>query len=91
MPFGRRRGAHRTRETNARDPFDHLADERRAAEAEAWFLQPDDAPAIDVQAGVSSNITEDDLVAGTSGGGTSGDGEGNASGAADAPSQPTPD
>jgi hypothetical protein len=61
MPFGRRRAAHRSRETNARDPFDHLADERRAAESEAWFLQPDDAPQLDVQAGVSSNLRDDDL------------------------------
>lgn len=56
MAFGRRkRGAGR------RDPFVHLADERRAAEAEAWFLQPDDAPPLDVEAGISSNITDDDI------------------------------
>ena len=43
MPFGRKKRAARDR-----DPFDHLADERRAAESEAWFLEPDDGPALDV-------------------------------------------
>jgi hypothetical protein len=62
MPFGRRRAAHRSRETNARDPFDHLADERRAAESDAWFMRPDDAPPIEVQAGVSSNLSDADLA-----------------------------
>jgi hypothetical protein len=56
MPFGRKKG-----EGRRRDPFVHLADERRAAEADAWFLQPDDAPQIDVEAGISSNIADDDL------------------------------
>jgi hypothetical protein len=62
MPFGRRRAAHRSRETKARDPFDHLADERRAAESDAWFMRPDDAPPLEVQAGVSSNLSDDDLA-----------------------------
>ena len=62
MPFGRRRAAHRSRETNARDPFDHLADERRAAESDAWFMRPDDAPPIEVQAGVSSNLSDADVA-----------------------------
>jgi hypothetical protein len=62
MPFGRRRAAHRSRDSNARDPFDHLADERRAAESDVWFLQPDDAPDLEVQAGMSSNITAADLA-----------------------------
>lgn len=61
MPFGRRKASHKGRDAGARDPFDHLADERRAAEAEAWFLQPDDGPELDVQAGVSSNLSDDDL------------------------------
>lgn len=61
MPFGRRKSAHKGRETNTRDPFDHLADERRAAESDAWFLQPDDGPELDVQAGVSSNLDDADL------------------------------
>jgi hypothetical protein len=62
MPFGRRKPAHRSRETNARDPFDHLADERRAAESDAWFMRPDDAPPLEVQAGVSSNLSDADLA-----------------------------
>ena len=76
MPFGRRKPAHKSRATSARDPFDHLADERRAAESDAWFLEPDAGeldghlPAreinqfgteLDVQAGVSSNLSDDDL------------------------------
>lgn len=61
MPFGRRKAAHKARATRARDPFDHLADERRAAESEAWFLQPDDGPDLEVQAGISSNLRGDDL------------------------------
>ncbi len=56
MAFGRKK-----RGPRGRDPFGHLADERRAAEAEAWFLQPDDAPPLDVEAGISSNIAEDDV------------------------------
>ncbi len=77
MPFGRRRAAHRSRETNARDPFDHLADERRAAESEAWFLQPDDGPQLDVQAGVSSNLSDDDLDGATLATATDADGAAN--------------
>ena len=64
MPFGRRKAAHKSRDTRARDPFEHLADERRAAESDAWFLQPDDGPELDVQAGVSSNLSDDDLDTG---------------------------
>ncbi|HKY65055.1 MAG TPA: hypothetical protein VJM49_01730 [Acidimicrobiales bacterium] len=58
MPFGRKKPVKR-----GRDPFEHLADERREAEAETWFLQPDDAPELDVQTGISSNLTDDDLDA----------------------------
>jgi hypothetical protein len=61
MPFGRRKPARKGRETNTRDPFDHLADERREAESDAWFLQPDDGPELDVQAGISSNLDDADL------------------------------
>jgi hypothetical protein len=61
MPFGRRKHAHKGRDHRARDPFDHLADERRAAESDAWFLQPDDGPELDVQTGISSNLSDDDL------------------------------
>ena len=61
MPFGRRKPAHKSRATSARDPFEHLADERRAAESDAWFMAPDDGPELEVQAGVSSNLSDDDL------------------------------
>ena len=57
MRLGRRK-----RGEDRKDPFVHLADERRAAEAEAWFLQPDDSPLLDVEAGISSNITDDDVA-----------------------------
>jgi len=61
MPFGRRKPAHKSHAPNTRDPFEHLADERRAAESDAWFLAPDEGPELDVQAGVSSNLSDDDL------------------------------
>lgn len=58
MPFRRRKHGSDKR----RDPFDHLADERRAAEsAEPWFLGTDDGPELDVETGISSNLNEDDL------------------------------
>jgi hypothetical protein len=44
-----------------RDPFEHLADERDAAESSPWFLEPDEGPELDVQTGISSNLSEDDL------------------------------
>jgi hypothetical protein len=78
MPFGRRRAAHRSRETKARDPFDHLADERRAAESDAWFMRPDDAPPIEVQAGVSSNLSDADVADQPSAAGDQGDDTGGA-------------
>lgn len=58
MQFGRRKTARRTR-----DPFDHLADERQAAEADAWFLEPDDGPELEVETGISSNLSDGDLDA----------------------------
>ena len=61
MPFGRRKHAHKGRDHRARDPFEHLADERRAAESAAWSLQPDDGPELDVQTRISSNPSDDDL------------------------------
>jgi hypothetical protein len=61
MPFGRRKPADKSRPPRGRDPFAHLADERQAAESEAWFLEPDDGPELDVEAGISSNLDEDDL------------------------------
>jgi hypothetical protein len=63
MPLGRRKTDDSGRSSPRRDPFAHLADERRAAESDAWFLQPDDEPELDVEAGVSSNLSEDDLEA----------------------------
>jgi hypothetical protein len=56
MPFGRKKMGRR-----GRDPFEHLADERHDAESSAWFLEPDDGPELDVQTGISSNLSEDDL------------------------------
>jgi hypothetical protein len=56
MAFGRKK-----RSTRARDPFVHLADERRAAESETWFLAPDDGPPLDIQTNISSNLSQEDL------------------------------
>lgn len=58
MALGRRRSARRGR---GRDPFVHLADERREAESEAWFLQPDEGPELEVETGISSNLAYGDL------------------------------
>jgi hypothetical protein len=45
-----------------RDPFGHLADARREAESgDPWFLAPDDGPELDVQAGISSNLRDEDI------------------------------
>lgn len=50
------------RKQQTRDPFDHLADERRQAETDSpWFLGPDDGPELDVEAGVSSNLSDEDI------------------------------
>ena len=58
MAFGRRKHD----SSKSRDPFEHLADERRAAESgEPWFLGADDGPELDVEAGISSNLGDDDL------------------------------
>ncbi|HLT70964.1 MAG TPA: hypothetical protein VKZ72_12390 [Acidimicrobiales bacterium] len=59
MPFGRRRAGQKRRKS--RDPFEHLADERQAAESEAWFMKPDDGPELDIEAGISSNLRDEDL------------------------------
>ena len=59
MAFSRRKDRERK---GGRDPFGHLRDERAQAESgDPWFLAPDDTPDLDVQAGISSNISEDDL------------------------------
>jgi hypothetical protein len=58
MAFGRRKHD----SSKSRDPFEHLADERRAAESdEPWFLGHDDGPELDVEAGISSNLHDEDL------------------------------
>jgi hypothetical protein len=45
-----------------RDPFEHLADERRAAESgQPWFMGPDEGPELVVEAGISSNLSDEDL------------------------------
>ena len=50
------------RKQQNRDPFDHLADERREAEGDAWFLGPDDGPELEVEAGISSNLHDEDVA-----------------------------
>jgi hypothetical protein len=58
MAFNRKDRERRGR----RDPFAHLQDERAQAETgDAWFLAPDEGPELDVQAGISSNLEQDDL------------------------------
>lgn len=59
MPLGRR-----NRKQRSRDPFEHLADERRAAESgdQPWFMGHDDGPEIHVETGISSNLARDDLT-----------------------------
>ena len=59
MAFGRKKRAPRER-----DPFVHLAEERRAAESTTWFLEPDDGPPLEVETGISSNLSDDDLEKG---------------------------
>jgi hypothetical protein len=49
------------RKQQNRDPFDHLADDRREAESDAWFLGPDDGPELEVEAGISSNLRDEDV------------------------------
>jgi hypothetical protein len=63
MPFGRRKDQSKDQKRGrSRDPFDHLQDEREEAETEEpWFLGPDDGPELDIETGISSNLTEDDL------------------------------
>lgn len=67
MAFGRRKSNDSNDKTaGERDPFAHLADDRREAEAGSpWFLDPDDEPALDVEAGISSNLSDDDLEDGS--------------------------
>lgn len=71
MAFSRRKGAgsestKRSRRGRgaSRDPFEHLSEERaKAEEGEPWFLSDDDdAPDLNVQAGISSNLRPEDLA-----------------------------
>jgi hypothetical protein len=56
MAFSRRKDRERR---GGRDPFGHLHDERAQVESEdPWFLAPDEGPELDVQAGISSNLSE---------------------------------
>ena len=59
---GRRKQKQQQQQQEDRDPFGHLADARREAESgEPWFLGPDDGPELDVQAGISSNLRDEDI------------------------------
>src|SRR5690625_640119 len=50
--------------SEARDPFVHLHEERaKLEEGEPWFLAGDDSADFQVQAGISSNLSADDLAA----------------------------
>lgn len=71
MAFSRRKGAgsdstkrSRRGRGTSRDPFEHLSEERaKAEEGEPWFLaEDDDAPDLNVQAGISSNLRAEDLA-----------------------------
>jgi hypothetical protein len=60
MALSRRRK--QQKEEQQRDPFGHLAGDRQAAESgEPWFLAPDDGPELDIEAGISSNLSDEDL------------------------------
>jgi hypothetical protein len=63
MPFGRRNDEKKDpKRGRGRDPFGHLEDERSEAESgDPWFLGPDDGPELDIETGISSNLTKDDL------------------------------
>lgn len=64
MVFTRRKGQEpkeRQEKRSGRDPFAHLQDERAEAEEQPWFLAPDEAPDLEIEAGISSNLSEDDL------------------------------
>jgi hypothetical protein len=54
----------RRRKNQERDPFSHLSGERNEAESGTpWFVGPDSGPDLDVEAGISSNLRDDDLEA----------------------------
>jgi hypothetical protein len=55
MPFRRRKN-------EQRDPFSHLSGDREAAESGTpWFLGGDTGEELAVEAGISSNLRDDDL------------------------------
>jgi hypothetical protein len=52
----------RRRKNEDRDPFAHLADDREAAESGTpWFIGADTGPELEVEAGISSNLRDEDL------------------------------
>jgi hypothetical protein len=52
----------RRRKKEDRDPFAHLEAERQEAESGTpWFLGTEGANDLDIQAGISSNLRDDDL------------------------------
>lgn len=63
MAFSRRKDRRKDeRKSDSRDPFEHLREERtKAEEEEPWFLGPDDGPELEIETGISSNLTKDDL------------------------------
>jgi hypothetical protein len=63
MTFSRRKDRRKEeRRGDSRDPFEHLREERtKAEEEEPWFLAPDDGPELQIETGISSNLTQDDL------------------------------
>jgi hypothetical protein len=63
MPFSRRKDRRREDQSgDSRDPFAHLREERtKAEEEEPWFLAPDDGPELQIETGISSNLSEDGL------------------------------
>jgi hypothetical protein len=55
------RMAFRRRKKDERDPFAHLSADREEAESGTpWFMGDDGSPNLDIQAGISSNIADDD-------------------------------
>lgn len=52
----------RRRKNEDRDPFAHLAPDREEAESGTpWFMGADTGPELDVEAGISSNLRDEDL------------------------------
>lgn len=54
--------AFRRRKNEDRDPFAHLAPDREEAESGTpWFMGADTGPELEVEAGISSNLRDEDL------------------------------